>query len=568
MTWLLVVILLPLLGAVVVAGMRRKDKLAVITAMAFSIVELLLIIPLWTTYRPDGARIQQSTSMDWIPNFGIHISFGMDGIALVMIAVIALLVPITIGALSFTDKLPEGRSVGGFLSLILVQQALTTAVFAATDVFLFYVLFEIMLIPMYFLIGGYGGQNRQYAAVKFFLYSFLGGLIMLASAIGAYSLASDKLGQGTFDWATLVTVVRDAPTSTQIWLFLGFFLAFAIKAPLVPFHTWLPDAAGQAPIGVAVLLVGVLDKVGTFGFLRYCIPMFPEASKTLAPFVLVLAVIGILYGSILAAGQQNMKRFIAYVSIAHFGFIALGIFAFPISGGSTVGVSTAGGSTAMLAAEPAMVGSVSYMLNHSLATGMLILVIGMIARRGKSLRISDYGGMAKVTPLLSGMLLIAGLSTLSLPGTNSFVSEFLVLLGSFTTRPVYAILATVGMVLAAAYVLWLYQRVMQGPVRGDAMISVAGGPGATIAPELGVKKGIRDLGKKEIAVLAPLVVLIIGLGFYPQPVLDTVTPSVQATLSSLDHTQAVGVGTVGVGTVGVGAVGVGTVGVGAVGVRK
>ena len=501
MTWLLVLILLPLVGAVVVAGMKNNDKLATVTALGVSVLELVLIIPLWASYSPSGARIQQASTMDWIPSFGIHISFGMDGIALVMIAVIALLVPIVVGGLGRFDKLPAGRSAGGFLSLILLQEALTIGVFAATDVFLFYVLFEIMLIPMYFLIGGFGGQNRQYAAVKFFLYSFLGGLIMLASAIGAYSLAVDKFGKGTFDWATLVTVVRDAPTGTQIWLFLGFFLAFAIKAPLVPFHTWLPDAAGEAPIGVAVLLVGVLDKVGTFGFLRYCLPMFPEASKTLAPLVIVLAVLGVLYGSILAAGQQDMKR-----------FIALGIFAFN---------------------EQAMVGSVSYMLNHSLATGMLIVAIGLVIARGGSTRISDYGGMAKVTPLLGGMLLIAGLSTLSLPGTNSFISEFLVLLGSFTTHPVAATIATIGMVLAAAYVLWLYQRVMQGPVRGNALIGIAGGPGTAIAPERGAKKAVKDLDRKEIALLAPMVVLIIALGFYPKPVLDTITPSVQATLSSV-----------------------------------
>jgi hypothetical protein len=305
MTWVLALILLPLVGAVVLCGLRKNDRTAMAVALAFSIVEFLLMIPMWATYHPNGDRLQQTTSMDWIPTFGIHIAFGIDGIALIMIAVITFLVPIVIGALGTADKLPEGRSAGGYLALILVQQALTIAVFAATDVFLFYVLFEIMLVPMYFLIGGYGGANRQYAAVKFFLYSFLGGLIMLASAIGAYSIASDKLGKGTFDWATLVTVVRDAPTGTQIWLFLGFFLAFAIKAPLVPFHTWLPDAAGEAPIGVAVLIVGVLDKVGTFGFLRYCLPMFPEASKTLAPLVLILAVIGVLYGSILAAGQQD-----------------------------------------------------------------------------------------------------------------------------------------------------------------------------------------------------------------------------------------------------------------------
>jgi NADH-quinone oxidoreductase subunit M len=525
MTWLLALILLPLVGALVVAAMKNNDKLAIATALGVSLLELVLIIPLWAKYSPSGARIQQATTMDWIPSFGIHISFGMDGIALVMIAVIALLVPIVVGGLGRFDKLPAGRSAGGFLSLILLQEALTIGVFAATDVFLFYVLFEIMLIPMYFLIGGYGGQNRQYAAVKFFLYSFLGGLIMLASAIGAYSLAVDKNGVGTFDWQTLVTVVRDAPTSTQIWLFLGFFLAFAIKAPLVPFHTWLPDAAGQAPIGVAVLLVGVLDKVGTFGFLRYCIPMFPAASKALAPTVIVLAVLGVIYGSILAAGQTDMKRFIAYVSIAHFGFIALGIFSFN---------------------EQAMVGSVSYMLNHSLATGMLIVVIGLVIARGGSSRISDYGGMAKLTPVLGGMLLIAGLSTLSLPGTNSFVSELLVLLGSFTTHPASTTVATVGMVLAAAYVLWLYQRVMQGRVRGDALLSPvpaslptpAGAGSATavgtlIAPQLGAKKAIKDLDRKEIALLAPMVVLIIGLGFYPKPVLDTITPSVQATLSSV-----------------------------------
>ncbi|MGH3516554.1 MAG: NADH-quinone oxidoreductase subunit M [Haloechinothrix sp.] len=510
MTWLLALILLPLFGAAVVAGLRTNDRLATLTALGFSLASLLLVVPLWTGYDPDGARLQQVSSLDWIPSFGIHISFGMDGIALVMIAVIALLVPMVVGVLGTTDRLPEGRSAGGYLSLILVQESLTIAVFAATDVFLFYVLFEIMLIPMYFLIGSYGGPNRQYAAVKFFLYSFLGGLIMLASAIGAYTLAVDELGEGTFDWATLVTVVSEAPLSTQIWLFLGFFLAFAIKAPLVPLHTWLPDAAGQAPIGVAVLLVGVLDKVGTFGFLRYSIPMFPDASVELAPLVLVLAVAGVLYGATLAAGQQDMKRFIAYVSIAHFGFIALGIFAFTAQ---------------------AQVGSVSYMLNHSLATGMLILVLGMVIARGGSTRISDYGGMAKLTPVLGGMLMIAGLSTLSLPGTNSFISEFLVLLGAFETRPAFTTLATIGMVLAAAYVLWLYQRIMHGPVRGDALVGAGGGPGAVQAPEIGATKAIRDLSSRELAVLVPLVVLVIGLGLYPKPVLDVITPSVDATVS-------------------------------------
>ncbi|WP_007025109.1 NADH-quinone oxidoreductase subunit M [Saccharomonospora iraqiensis] len=514
MSWLVALILLPLLGALAVAGWRDNARAATATAFGVSVATLLLVVPLWLTYDPGGDRLQQVTSVDWIPAFGVHLAFGIDGIALLMVAVTALLVPIVIGALRSTDKLPTERRVANFLALILVQEALTIAVFAATDVFLFYVLFEVMLVPMYFLIGFYGGPRRQYAAVKFFLYSFLGGLIMLASAIGAYSLAADELGSGTFDWATLVAVVSQAPVETQVWLFLGFFLAFAIKAPLVPFHTWLPDAAGQAPIAVTVLLVGVLDKVGTFGFLRYSLPMFPDASAQLAPLVLVLGVVGILYGSILAAGQHDMKRFVAYVSIAHFGFIALGIFAF---------------------STQATVGSATYMLNHSLATGMLILVIGIVAARGGSSRIADYGGMFKVTPILGGMLLLAGMSTLSLPGTNSFVSEFLVLIGAFDARPVFAIVATVGMVLAAAYVLWLYQRIMTGPVRGDALVGAGGGPGTATAPEAGAKKAVRDLSGREIAVLAPLVVLIVGLGFYPQPVLDTVGPSVEATLTAVQE---------------------------------
>jgi NADH-quinone oxidoreductase subunit M len=302
-------------------------------------------------------------------------------------------------------------------------------------------------------------------------------------------------------------------------LFLGFFIAFAIKAPLVPLHTWLPDAAAEAPIVVAVLLVGVLDKVGTFGFLRYLLPMFPDASTTLAPLVLVLAVAGILYGALLATGQRDMKRLIAYVSIAHFGFIALGIFAF---------------------SSQSLVGSVSYMVNHSIATGMLILVIGMVIARGGSTQISDYGGMYTVTPLLGGTLLIAGLTTLSLPGTNSFISEFLVLVGSYAREPVFTILGAIGMIMAALYVLWFYQRVMHGPVRGTALVGVAGGPGTATDPEIGARRAITDLNGREKLVLAPLLVLIVGIGFYPKPLLDVITPSVNETMNSVGLSDPVG----------------------------
>ncbi|GAB3446187.1 NADH-quinone oxidoreductase subunit M [Actinophytocola sediminis] len=508
---LVALLLIPLVGAIVVAFLRENDKVAKQTALGFSLVELVVAVVAWISYDPSAERFQQHFSLDWIPSFGVHLAFGIDGIALVMIAVIALLVPLVIGA-GWTDKLPAERTAGGFLSLILLQQAITVGVFAATDVFLFYVLFEIMLIPMYFLIGSYGGARRQYAAVKFFLYSFLGGLIMLASAIGAYSLAAEELGSGTFDWATLVQVVSDAPLSNQIWIFLGFFLAFAVKAPLVPLHTWLPDAAAEAPIGVVVLLVGVLDKVGTFGFLRYLLPMTPDASVELSPLVLVMGVAGVLYGALLATMQRDMKRFLAYVSIAHFGFIAIGVFAFTAQ---------------------AEVGAVTYMVNHSISTGMLILVVGMVIARGGSTLIADYGGMAKVAPALAGVFLVAGLSTLSLPGTNSFISEFLVLIGAYGPEPVYTILATIGMVLAALYVLWLYQRVFHGPLRGTALVNVAGGPGTAIAPEVGARKAIVDLTGREKLVLAPLLALVIGLGFYPAPVLDVVTPTVDATLQSV-----------------------------------
>ncbi|GGP57496.1 NADH-quinone oxidoreductase subunit M [Saccharothrix coeruleofusca] len=509
MSWTLIaLLLLPLAGSLVVAFLRGNDRLAKLVALAVSLVELVFAVLAWVAYDPDGARLQLTSSVEWIPAFGVRLSLGVDGIALVMIALIAFLVPVVIGG-SWADKLPEGRSAGGFFALLLAMQTGMVGVFAATDVFLFYVFFEAVLVPMYFLIGRFGGPNRQYAAMKFFLYSLLGGLVMLASVIGVYVAAADKLGEGTMDWATLVTVTRDLPLSTQIWLFLGFFAAFAIKAPLVPLHTWLPDAGAEAPVGAGVLLVGILDKIGTFGFLRYCLPLFPLASQELAPLVLVLAVIGILYGSLLAVGQSDMKRFVAYTSIAHFGFIALGIFAFSSQAGA---------------------GAVLYMVNHGISTGMLFLVVGMVMARGGSRLIEDYGGMAKLTPVLAGLFFVAGLSSLALPGTNSFVSEFLVLVGSFPNEPVFTVLAAVGMVLAALYVLWLYQRVFQGPVRGTALVDATGGPGAAVDPE---RAALPDLGKRELAVLAPLVALILVLGFYPKPVLDVITPSVGATLSEV-----------------------------------
>ncbi|WP_127784025.1 NADH-quinone oxidoreductase subunit M [Rhodococcus sp. X156] len=507
---LLALLLLPLAGAALVLTLGRTvgDAPAKVAALGTALVELALVAVVWagysTTEAANGSRLQMALSADWIPAFGVHFALGLDGIALVLVALVGVLVPVVLlGSWkhgTIEGELPAGSRFAGYFATLLVLETFMMGVFLATDVFLFYVFFEGMLVPMYFLIGRWGGPRRQFAAMKFFLYSLFGGLVMLAALIGLYVESSKILGTGTFDWRELVAVAPQIPHSTQVWLFLGFFLAFAIKAPLVPLHTWLPDAGAEAPIGSAVLLVGVLDKVGTFGFLRYCLPLFPSASRSLAWLVLVMAVLGVLYGALVAVGQTDLKRWVAYTSVAHFGFIALGVFAFT---------------------QQSATGAVLYMVNHGVATGLLFLVVGMVIARGGSRRISDYRGMARATPVLAGLFLLAALCALALPGTSSFVSEFLVLLGSYPTQPVYTILATVGIILAALYSLWVYQRVMQGP---------EGGAGVEAAR---AKGRLRDVTGLEVTAVAPLVALILLLGFYPKPVLDVITPSVSATLTEL-----------------------------------
>jgi NADH-quinone oxidoreductase subunit M len=423
----------------------------------------------------------------------VSFTFATDGIALVMLALIALLMPIVILA-SWHDADESRRSVPTYFALLLSLECTLIGVFAAQDIFLFYVFFEVMLVPMYFLIGSYGGARKQYAAVKFFLYSLAGGLFMLAAVIGLW-----VVGGHTFDWQKLVSA--DFSTTTERWLFLGFFLAFAIKAPFFPFHTWLPDAGGAAPVGTAALLVGVMDKVGTFGILRYCLPLFPNASRYFAPLALVLAIVGIIYGALLAVGQNDLKRLVSYTSIAHFGFIGVGIFAFT---------------------SQAVTGSVFYMVNHGLATGLLFLVVGMLVARRGSANISDFGGAGKYVPKLAGVLLIAGLASLALPGMSPFVSEFLVLIGTFSVNKTVAVIATAGIILAAGYVLWMIQRTTQG----------------TPNPALEKVDGLRrDLTVREAAVVAPLIALILFFGFYPKPVLDVINPAVQATLHDVGKTD-------------------------------
>jgi NADH-quinone oxidoreductase subunit M len=494
--FLSVLTLLPLVGAVVVAVIpKTKSELAKIVALSWSLVVLVLSIVMWIAYQIGGDRFQFRESYPWIPSWDARFTFATDGIALVMLMLIAVLMPVVILA-SWHDADQSKRSVPTYFALLLSFEFTMIGVFAAADVFLFYVLFEVMLVPMYFIIGSYGGQRRQYAAVKFFLYSLVGGLFMLAAVIGLW-----VIGGHTFDFQRLLAENGAFGTDTARWLFLGFFVAFAIKAPFFPFHTWLPDAGGAAPAGAAALLVGVMDKVGTFGILRYCLPLFPEASRWFAPAALVLAVIGIIYAALLAVGQNDLKRLVSYTSIAHFGFIGIGIFAFTTQGGT---------------------GSVLYMVNHGLATGLLFVVVGMfVARRGSAL-VSDFGGAGKLVPVLAGVLFFAGLASLALPGTAPFVSEFLVLIGTFTVHKAYAVIATAGIILAAAYVLWMFQRTTQGVLN----------PALTEVPAMH-----KDITLREKVVVAPLVLLLVLLGFYPKPVTDVINPAVQATLQNVGTTD-------------------------------
>ncbi|HZM84065.1 MAG TPA: NADH-quinone oxidoreductase subunit M [Candidatus Limnocylindrales bacterium] len=499
MNYLTILTLSPLIGAMIVAFVPKSEpKLAKLIALFWSLAVLVVAGSAWLAFDPKDGGLQLRESYNWIPVWNAKFTFATDGISLVMLLLVALLVPIVILA-SWHDAENSRRSVPAYFALILALEGTMIGVFAAADVLLFYLFFEVMLVPMYFLIGSFGNdvpaKQRQYAAVKFFLYSLVGGLFMLAAVVGLW-----VAGSKTFDWQTLVNA--DFSTGTERWLFLGFFIAFAIKAPFFPFHTWLPDAGGAAPAGTAALLVGVMDKVGTFGILRYCLPLFPEASKYFAPWAIALALVGIIYAALLAVGQNDLKRLVSYTSIAHFGFIGIGIFAFTLQAGS---------------------GAVLYMLNHGLATGLLFLVVGMFVYRRGSTLVTDFGGAGKLVPLLAGIFLFAGLASLSLPGLAPFVSEFLVLIGVFQVNVTVAVIATAGIILAACYVLWMVQRTTQGALN----------------PALsGVDNMRRDLTAREMIVVAPLVALILALGFYPKPVLDVINPAVERTLTHVTSVEA------------------------------
>ena len=496
MSLLTIIGLLPLIISILIIAIPNKN-IGLIKKVTFAGTTIIAIISISLAigFDKSDTSLQYVQSNAWIPTFNINYSVGIDGISLVLILLSTILVPIVV--LATWHESDSGRwSAKVFCVLILVLETMIIGVFAATDLFLFYVFFEAMLIPIYFLIGGYGSGNKSAAAVKFLLYSLFGGLLMLASIIGIYVISGNQIG-ATFDLAQLATLEID--NQTENFLFLGFFIAFAIKAPLWPFHTWLPDAAKAATPGTSVLLLGVLDKVGTYGMIRFCIQLFPDASKTFTPLIITLAVISIIYGAFMAIGQKDIKGLIAFTSISHFGFITMGIFAMTSQG---------------------MSGANLYMVNHGFSTAALFLIAGwMMMRRGSS-TISDFGGLQRVTPVMAWTFFIAGMSSLALPGLSSFVSEFLVLVGTYTRYPVAAIIGTLGIILAALYILIPVQKILHGPTT----------PG---------NENLTDLNLREKIAIAPVILVIVIMGFYPKPVLDLINPTSEQVVTNAGFSDPV-----------------------------
>ena len=464
----------PVIGAAVLWMVGEDERTIRITAIGAATATFLLSLVLWAQFDPAGPEFQFEQQIEWIEAIGASWHVGMDGISLVLVVLTTFLVP-----LIFLASNPITDRLRAWFTAFLLLEAAVIGVFVALDVLLFYVFFEFSLVPMYLIIGIWGGEKRRYAAVKFFLYTLLGGLLMLVAVIWL------SVEAGSFDYAAIRNVALS--DTAQLWLFGAFFVAFAVKVPLFPVHTWLPDAHTEAPTGGSVFLAAVLLKMGGFGLLRYCLPLFPNAAVELLPWLLGLAVIGILYGAVVALMQQDVKRLIAYSSVSHMGFVVLGIVALNLTSASA---------------------GVVQMINHGLSTGALFLLIGFLYERRHTRQIAAFGGLAKQVPILAGLWLVVSLSSLALPGLNGFVGEFPILLGTFQEAPLAAILGAFGAVLAALYLLWVYQRMFHGPLEGAD------------------NENTSDLKPLEIGVLVPFVALIVAIGVYPKPLYDLVEPSV------------------------------------------
>jgi NADH-quinone oxidoreductase subunit M len=478
-----ILIAIPAVTALVIALLPAANRPAIrMVAMAGATITFVVSLALLVQFAVGDAAFQLEHSVPWIPEWGITYRVGIDGISLFLVLLTTFIMPLAILA-----SWEQAERAKGFFAALLVLQATMVGVFVALDLILFYVFFELMLVPMYGLIGVWGGANRRYAAVKFFLYTLVGGLLMLVGILYLYFAA----GATSFDYDVIRTV--SLSRTEQLWLFFAFFAAFAIKVPVFPLHTWLPDAHTEAPTAGSVILAAVMLKIGGYGFLRFSLPLFPEATTSVGPWVIGLGVVGVLYGALVAMMQGDIKRLVAYSSVSHLGFVVLGIFAL-----DTISASA----------------GVVQMVNHGLSTGALFLLVGFLYERTHSRVIADYSGLAKAAPVFGGIFLLTSMSSIALPGLNGFVGEFPILLGTFRTTPWAAVLSAFGVILAALYLLWAYQRMFHGPVEGRAV-------------------GVLDLVPREIAVVAPILVLMVAIGLYPQPIYDRITPSVEAVIAEV-----------------------------------
>lgn len=470
---LTVVTFFPIVGAIVLLFIDKENFPALrMVALVFSLVEFILSLPLFFLFNNATHQMQFQEVVPWIESYGITYHLGIDGISLLLVLLTTFLTVLCV--LSAFSAI-QTRVKEFMISFLFLETGMVGAL-VALDLVLFYIFWEVMLVPMYLLIGVWGDPKRRvYAAIKFFLYTMAGSVLMLVAILALYFIHGKATGNYTFDLLELYKF--GFPVGVQYWLFGAFALAFAIKVPMFPFHTWLPDAHTEAPTAGSVILAGVLLKMGTYGFIRFAIPLFPNAAMKFLPLICVLALIGIIYGALVSMMQDDLKRLVAFSSVSHLGYVMLGMFAFNMQG---------------------VQGSVYQMLNHGISTGALFLIVGIIYERRHTRMIADFGGLSKVMPIYAAIFMIVTLSSIGLPGTNGFVGEFLILLGAFKARIIYGVLGATGVVLGAAYMLWMFQRVMFGEIKNPENLK------------------LRDLNIREIAYMVPMVIMIFLMGIYPK----------------------------------------------------
>jgi NADH-quinone oxidoreductase subunit M len=490
-----ILIFFPLVGIGILLILNRKNhKLLKVTALGISLVEFLFSLPLWFGFNSQTAAMQFVEHRAWLPTYGISYYVGVDGFSLLLVMLTTFLTPICVLA-TWEDI---QHRVKEFMVCLLALMSGMIGVFLSLDLFLFYVFWEVMLIPMYLLIGVWGNPARRvYAAIKFFLFTMFGSLLMLVAILVLYFHYGKTTGTYTFDLLKMYGTA--IPFNMQFWMFLAFGLAFAIKVPMFPFHTWLPDAHTEAPTVGSVILAAVLLKMGTYGFLRFNMPLFPQAAHYFVPLFSILAIIGIVYGALVSMMQKDLKRLVAFSSVSHLGFVMLGLFTFTM---------------------PGVQGGIIQMINHGLSTGALFLIVGMIYERRHTRMIADFGGLSTPMPIYATIFMIVALSSIGLPGLNGFVGEFLILLGTFKTNITYAVIAATGVIFAACYMLWMFQRVMFGQVTNEK------------------NKDLKDLSWREIAIFAPLILFIVWIGVYPNTFLEKTQASTKNFLAMMEKAKS------------------------------